>query len=362
MYFLVKWTLILIILSGCNRKEETDVSCAPVVIQGNIDYTLWTIDKEGNGKQIYRDTKPIGISFHSGNNRLLYGITRNGKNLICELNLETGEQKGFLKIDGPITNFVASSDGKKIALVSKKGIWVIERESNKLKKIVSLSTPNPFSFPYSLSFSPGDDKIAFLWGKRSPFNANLWVVDYKTKKLQQLTFENNLFFQDNPFPLSWSKEGDKILIFQFLNEKIGKGIIVSIDINKKTRKQYIFEGIDIDYFRPVFFPDGNEILFVGHRRGETPNLWQIELKNEKLKQLTRFKEANVCGEISFSPDGKRISFVIFDRNYSIWSVNRDGKELKRITKVSTNYKEDYRYPVWLSNEKLGFLGIRFLSQ
>lgn len=357
----IKWVLILYIfflIIGCKGKKE---HFTPVFIHEKRDFSLWIVDKKGEEREIYKDIKPIGLAPQYKKDSLLYGITREGKNIIYGLNLKTGERKELLETDIPAANLVSSNDGKRIAFVSQKEIWMMEIGSDKLKKMVSLSTQSPFSFPYSLSFSPKGDKIAFLWGQRSAFNADLWIIDCKTRDLQRLTFENNIFFQDNPLPLSWSREGDKIIVFQTTDKSAGKGIMVSVDIKNKTRRRYIFEGINIDCFRPVFSPDGGKILFVGYRKGEVSNLWQISLKKEELGQLTRFKEANVCGEVSYSPDGTKIAFGLFDGNYSIWSVSRDGTSLKRVTKVSDN-EEDYHYPVWLSDEKLGFLRIQLIKQ
>ncbi|MEW6679656.1 MAG: hypothetical protein AB1297_01365 [bacterium] len=285
---------------------------------------------------------------------MLYGITEHNRNFIYSF--DGKEKKKVFETEKLITNFVGSLDGKKIAFVSKNKIWIIGIENRK-KKIFSLSCSNPLSLPYSLSFSPKGEKIAFLFGEKSPFKTNLWIIDCKDWSLKQLTSKNNIFFNDNPLPLSWSPNGNKILVLQDLRDKT----VIELVNLKGDSKEYIFEGIEIDLFRPIFSKNGEEIVFIGKTKENlASNIYILNLETQKLEQITKFKDINVCGEMSFSYDGRKIAFVVFDKGYNIWVINKDETGLKKLTNNLDN--SNYHYPIWLKDDKLACLKIKTLKE
>jgi tricorn protease len=82
-------------------------------------------------------------------------------------------------------------------------------------------------------------------------------------------------------------------------------------------------------------PDMNKIIFVSDRDGQE-NLYLLEAddpEHPRLSEANHFKTTKLtnsrdaAGGVTFSPDGKRISFV---RLGKLWTMNPDGSDLKAV--------------------------------
>ena len=72
-----------------------------------------------------------------------------------------------------------------------------------------------------------------------------------------------------------------------------------------------------------FAPDGNSVLFVGRRTGNT-EIYELNLSTREISQLTQLKKEVGAPEIS--PDNKLIAFTYRPSNNiaRLWIMNRDG--------------------------------------
>jgi len=338
--------VILFLCIGCINSNPSPITTVTIKeIKGEL--SLCVIDKEdGKLRRIFTDNKSIEIVYQES---VGDSIILKGKNRLWEMTTEGTNFRRLFESRNNIINPVLSPNRRKIAFVKDNEIWIKEIGSERLRKIVSL--PSNVLYYYGLSFSPEGNKLAFIGGGKSPFKANLWVVDCDEGSLIQLTSGDNIGFQDNSLPLSWSSEGNNIFITQLLED--GREYIAIVNVDRNIVK-YLPVEINIDSCRPVWSPKGDEIAFVGSKEQESSNLWRFNLKNNTITQLTKFnKNLKVYGEISYSPDGQEIAFVVFDgKNYNLWIVNTDGSKLRKITNSIKRCKwDDYRCPRWSNDGK-----------
>lgn len=81
---------------------------------------------------------------------------------------------------------------------------------------------------------------------------------------------------------------------------------------------------------PTFSPDGKYIYFTSFMHGEA-QLYQIELKNNKIKRLGNFK--GIVAAPAVSPDGSMIAVVLTkDGNSEIYLLDKKGRVIRRLTR------------------------------
>ncbi len=108
-----------------------------------------------------------------------------------------------------------------------------------------------------------------------------------------------------------------------------------------------------DERQPSWSPDGEKIVFQSYRDGNF-HLWTINRDGSNLKQITfgMFDDR----EPHWSPDGTRIVFTS-DRsgNYDIWSLSLEGGELKQITSDPAN---DFNPAVSYDGRNIAYISAR----
>ena len=115
-----------------------------------------------------------------------------------------------------------------------------------------------------------------------------------------------------------------------------------------SNKEVIVKDKYIFYYS--WSPDGKKIAFVtvSGKKGKIRNIWVVNVDGTGLKQLT---SGGNDENPTWSPDGTKI---VFDRGEgvewseppkvynSIWIINADGTELKRLTP----FKEEFSHPLF----------------
>ena len=89
--------------------------------------------------------------------------------------------------------------------------------------------------------------------------------------------------------------------------------------------------------RPAFSPDGRSLVFAAPSGGSGNELFRIRVADGRgLKRLTAFSretEPSVAHMPSYSPDGKRIAFVLGRQSGSaVWTISADGTRPRALTR------------------------------
>ncbi len=200
----------------------------------------------------------------------------------------------------------------------------------------------------SAAISPQGDKIIFLSNRDGKMSIYLMdVLEGKIiRKLIQgeadVNFEELHFLEPG---FGWSPDGKKIT----LAAKSGDTDAIYIyDLESRNYDEYDF---DLDgIFATTWSPIGNEIAFVGNKDGAS-DIYLFSLETEEITNITN--DVFSDSDPAWSPDGQQIVFTsdrgeYINQKYSpggydmhnhdfenedIYTMNRDGSTMQRITKT-----------------------------
>ena len=160
-----------------------------------------------------------------------------------------------------------------------------------------------------MQIQAAEDKFAYT---RRPPNGNMdiYVVDGKGGEPIQLTDD----LARDSWP-AWSPDGSLLAFLSDLR-------LVIMDANGKNRK-IIAANTD---WRPAWSPDGRQLAVM-----KGLSLWIFDVETGKGREI---HGTQVSMLPTWSPDGLQIAFRsdIFDeRNWDIYLIDIDGKNLRRLT-------------------------------
>jgi Tol biopolymer transport system component/C-terminal processing protease CtpA/Prc len=249
-------------------------------------------------------------------------------------------------------------------------VWMYELDSQRFSKL--LDHPTGCTWPL---WRPDGRGFYYVGAQKGSFN--LWEYDLDAKTEKQLTqFEDDSVV----FPCI-SRDGSTIVfrhLFDFYRFQPGRGETpTKIEIThagdaatERIARRSLTQATDVAFSRdgleiaciaggdlwvmdtelreprqimatpeeerdPVFAPDGNAILFVSDRDGQS-DLWRAERSDAskywwqndsfKVERLTR--DADVESNLKWSPDGSRVAYV---RGLGdLWTIEPTGKGAKRV--------------------------------
>ncbi len=180
------------------------------------------------------------------------------------------------------------------------------------------------------AWSPDGGKIALVSTKDG--NAEIYVMDFDTKKMQRLT--QHPAIDTSP---SWSPTGREIV---FTSDRLGNPQIFIMDAEGANLRRLPLTSTYND--SPVWSPRGDKIAFVS--RGPTGfDIFVYDLTSETATQLTNNAGSNE--DPCWSPDGYRLAFSSTrDGRSDIYSMMWDGSDVRRLT-----YKGTCTSPAWSSS-------------
>lgn len=222
-----------------------------------------------------------------------------------------------------------SYDGKQIVFTAKKGEFqdLYIRYSNGKEAHVKQIT---FGEKMVLSpvFSPVSNDLAATFYDEKRDNFEIFLIDRKGKKKEQLTFNWNI---DNA--PSFSPNGKKIV---FCSKQTGIRQLYIVDIESKKQERIIFNEVYND--TPSWSPKGDKIAFAGQDTDGESDIFVLDItkKPYDIKRLTWDSRNNEYP--SWSPDGR---FIAFTSNrtgkYNIYIMNKDGRNQRRLTYGNYEY-------------------------
>lgn len=215
------------------------------------------------------------------------------------MDLSTGKVKKLVEGVGPFFSF--SPDGKWI-VYSKANFYSPERSvisdlykvNVRTHRITRLTHGKRAFQP---SFSPDGGRIVFV--RKDGGNSNLYLLHLKTDKISPLTINTDGLTQN--FSPSFSPDGKKIVFVRFIE---GRRDVCVLDL--KSEKVRFLTKDDADDRCPLFFPDGEKVMFVSDRGDDVFNLWSVDLRTGGLRRFTRVQTGVFDPDIS--GDGEKVVF------------------------------------------------------
>jgi TolB protein len=169
------------------------------------------------------------------------------------------------------------------------------------------------------SESNSTDVVDAVPTARSEYS-NIFVLDIRTRKIDQLTANEDERFADFP---TWSRNGKVVFSQSGCEGCAAKLFETSATGSNKTR----IPSDAVNTFQPSWSPDQRKIAIAKPGAG----IYVIDVRTGRAKRLTR-SEADEAP--AWSPDGRQILFhrQVTATNWDIYSVKPDGGPLGRLTR------------------------------
>ena len=169
-------------------------------------------------------------------------------------------------------------------------------------------------------WSQDGQKILFSLSIANSIDANdIWLVDIATQKREKLTSMKHL--QHNP---AWSADEQHVV---FLSGAGGQNHDIWV-LDRKTKSVNQLTVGQLYHFDPACSIK-DEIAFSSNRTGDY-EIWVCDLEGKNFEQITR--SPGLDAQPTWSPDGNKIAFVSNRSGRSaIWVVNRDGSNPRQLT-------------------------------
>jgi len=184
-----------------------------------------------------------------------------------------------------------------------------------------------------LDISPDGKRVAFIARPNNlrnyPHLAELYMFHVPDKHLVRLT--DNLAPESGPL---WSPDG-KVIAFHTpdnKNYKLTKGYLWMIDPDTKNYKKLTAQNTG-DIYNLTWADDSKSLLF-SEQQGMNTNLYQLDLKSDKLTALTKINGG--LRALAFSKDRSKMaySFTDFNTPNDLYVSSLDNSNPVRLTDVN----------------------------
>jgi TolB protein len=178
------------------------------------------------------------------------------------------------------------------------------------------------------AWSPDGTRIAFTSTRDG--NSEIYVVNRDGSNVRRLT--NHPGIDSTP---TWSPSGTQIA---FTSDRSGSPQIYLVASDGLGPVQRLTSESYAD--RPTWSPAPyNEIAFAS-RNGPGFDIKIIDVATRQVKQLTFGEGSNESP--SYAPNGKHIAFMSTRAGKAqIFTITRDGRNLKQLTRTGNNYQPDW---------------------
>jgi serine/threonine protein kinase len=215
---------------------------------------------------------------------------------------------------------VWSPDGRQVAFAKGSNIYLAEADGTNAHKLIEVS-----GTPIDLCFSPDNSRIRFTFQKADLSNSSIWEVRTDGTNLHPLL--PGWHTRDSECCGVWSVDGH---YYFFVSVASGvsniwalrepRGILRS---HASAPFQLTTGPMSLTFLTPS--PDGKKLFADGYQpRAE---LVRYDIKS---RQFVPFLSGISAGEVSFSRDGKWVTYVSYPDS-SLWRSRVDGSERLQLT-------------------------------
>jgi TolB protein len=178
------------------------------------------------------------------------------------------------------------------------------------------------------AWSPDGTRIAFASNRDQSGNTEIYVMNVDGSNVRRLT--NNPAADGSP---TWSPSGTQIA---FTSDRRGVPQIWIMGADGLGQQPLTSEYSD----RPTWSPAPyNEIAYAS-RTGPGQDIKILDLATRQVRQLTFGEGTNESP--AFAPNGRHLAFMSTRSGKSqIFTIARDGKDLKQVTRTGNNYQPDW---------------------
>jgi TolB protein len=211
---------------------------------------------------------------------------------------------------------------------NKDGNWQIYLVQASTGEVKNLS--NNKSVEVEPVWSPDGARIAFVSDREGA--QDIWTMKPDGTDAQQLTKKQGISSN-----LRWSPDGSRIA---FVSAKAGRDQVYTVEVATGKVAQVTTDAIGAR--QPAWAPDGKKLSFSSYtgRYGT----YTMNADGSEKVQLT---DVNGGLDASWSPDGTRLAYVALigqPQGWKVFTVGKDGKGLKQLTKNANTYGNVY--PQW----------------
>jgi TolB protein len=239
-----------------------------------------------------------------------------------------GENARRLTIDKTLNAFPRwSPDARAIAYTSwRRGggnIFISNIYQGTMEELTKGSTES-----WLAAWSPDGTRLCFASSREGKGHTNLYIVNRDGSGLRKLTDHPSI----NTSP-TWSPSGTQIA---FTSDRAGAPQVYVVGVDSLNLQRITSDYSDKPTWSPAPY---NEIAFAA-RTGPGNDIKVIDLATRQVTQLTFGEGTNESP--AFAPNGRHIAFTSTrSGKKQIFTVTRDGRDVRQITKVGNNEQADW---------------------
>ena len=256
-----------------------------------------------------------------------------------------------------------SPDMRWIAFYSRRSghqdIWLVPADGSAKPRQLTRESMTEDDARYAPSWSPNSKQIAYFSNRSDYWEDDVWLVDVVSGKTRQIS--TSFMVTSEP---SWSPDGTKIAVlgtaksdfwYQDLSEIY---VLDPIAGTESAVSMQVFATDLLHNHRPVWSPDGKDLYFPYHERGEI-ELWRVSAAGGVATRVTNM------GGIFRSYDSSAAGGFVFVRSTAMRGsdvdyVSATGGLQRRLTHFATDWNglvepQEISYRSWDGLYIQGFL-------
>ena len=282
-------------------------------------------------EDLYYTRSVFGAAWSPDGQQIVFTSDMSGRPNLWKVRASGGWPIQLTQSDDRQYSAVWSPDGKWIVYQQDRAgdeLWDLYAVPSDGGEVINL-TNTPAIREQDPHWSHDGGTIAFAYKRKEGTNYDIALLDWSTRKVRKLTNEQQPGYSWNV--VAWSTD-DKTIYADRVNPPFTDADVYRIDVaTGKTENLTAHQGT-IRYLASSLSPDGGTVLLSADAKGNYMNVALLDVATRKVTWVTDLKWEAFSG--SFSPDGKRYSYV----------VNEDGLTDAYLVDRSTNQGEKVELP------------------